>query len=63
MGCSYVEQTMKADDLPTSYLRMLVGYGGVVGWLFAHACWLWGCGRSDGQTDGRTNENSMHYME
>ena len=33
---------------------MLVGYGGVAGRLFAHACWLWGrgCDRSDGRTDG-----------
>ena len=47
MKCSYVEQATKADDLPTSYLHMLVDYGGVAGRLFAHACWLWGCGRSD----------------
>ena len=38
MGCSYVEQATKADDLPISYFAplMLVGYGGVAGRLFAY---------------------------
>ena len=55
MRCSYVEQATKADDL-------LVGYGGVAGRLFAHACWLWGCGRSDGRTVGRSDKREFYAL-
>ena len=42
--------------LPTSYLRMRVGYGGVAGRFYLRM--LVGYGGVAGRTDGRT----MHYM-